>query len=180
MKQLLILLVMAAATMTSGAQIIEQTANHPTGYIDGYDGYASIANMKYITVDGVLYSAYSENSDYWTLVKYPANREATTYTVHNRCYRIARGAFEGARNLQVINIPRQVRYIGDNAFDGCSALKAINYGDDNGSYVEEISDDTQPQELARFNVAGQQCQPDEKGVQIIVYSNGTAKTVVVN
>lgn len=181
MKRLFTLLLITSCVLIANAQLLEQTTNHPTGYIDGYDGYASIANMKYITVDGVLYSAYSENSEYWTLVRYPSNRDGATYTVHNRCYRIARGAFEGARNLQVINIPRQVRYIGDNAFVGCSSLKAINYGDDNGSYIEQVTDEeSQPKELARFNVAGQPCLPTEKGVQIVVYDDGSAKSVLVN
>ena len=183
MKKILFIIMMTVAAIAATAQVpLEYSSDYATGYIDGANGTSVKFSEKYISVDGVLYSTYSENSDTWTLVRYPSSRPGTTYTVSDNCYRIARGAFQGARNLQVINIPSQVRYIGDNAFEGCTALTAINYGDNASAIeaptIENIAEERQ--EIARFNLAGQPCSPDEKGLQIIVYSDNTASTVIVN
>ena len=35
------------------------------------------------------------------------------------------------------------------------------------------------EEVARYNLSGRPCSPNEKGVQIIVYSNFTTKTVIL-
>lgn len=161
---------------------METSSDFTTGYYDGYY-YNTRTDEKYTSIDGVLYAiGYNSSNEYWVLVKYPANKPETTYTVHPKCYRIGRGAFEGAKNLKYINIPEQVRYIGDNAFDGCSSLIAINYGATNSSQIEVIEpdpDDSEAHEVARYNVAGQPCSESEKGVQIVVYSDFTAKTVIV-
>ena len=45
------------------------------------------------------------------------------------------------------------------------------------TYVND--DDTEVTEIARYNLQGIQVNENEKGVQIIVYSNYTTKTVVV-
>ena len=181
MKHLATLLIFIAFASTAWCQKLETSSDITTGYHDGL--YYNTTDQFFTSIDGVLYAVgYSENSDRWTLVKYPANRSETTYTVHSKCYRIGRGAFEGAKNLQYINIPKQVRYIGDNAFDGCTSLIAINYGENGSSHIEHIDPDpadSEAHEVARYNMAGQPCTATEKGVQIVVYSDFTAKTVVV-
>lgn len=46
--------------------------------------------------------------------------------------------------------------------------------------VPRITDDTQEAvEVARYNLQGLPVSPDEKGVQVIVYSNYTTRTVIV-
>jgi hypothetical protein len=102
------------------AQEIEKVDKFPSGYINGvYMGEA-----KYKTIDGVLYAVGYEGTKDWILVRYPAGSRNDTYTVHPYCRRIARGAFEGAAYLREIYLPETVSYIGDNAFDGCTSLKA--------------------------------------------------------
>jgi hypothetical protein len=42
------------------------------------------------------------------------------------------------------------------------------------------SSNDEAKEVARYNLSGQPCSPSEKGVQIIVYSDFTTKTVILN
>lgn len=182
MKRFLLLSLLAVVVSPlAWSQKLETSSDFTTGYHDGM--YYSADDVFYTSVDGVLYAiGYNNTSDRWTLVKYPASKTETTYTVHPKCYRIGRGAFEGARNLVTINIPGRVRYIGDNAFDGCTSLKAINYGEaasQIGQVEHDAPTDGEPQEIGRYNMAGQPVGPAEKGVQIVVYSDFTARTLLV-
>ena len=55
---------------------------------------------------------------------------------------------------------------------------ALYPGDDDA--VEHISvDDQEVHEVARYNLQGLPVDKDEKGIQIVVYSNYTTKTVIV-
>ena len=47
------------------------------------------------------------------------------------------------------------------------------------TYQRDIADDTEAYEVARYNLQGLPINKDEKGVQIVVYSNYTTKTVIV-
>ena len=47
------------------------------------------------------------------------------------------------------------------------------------TYQKDIADDTEAHEVARYNLQGLPVNKDEKGVQIVVYSNYTTKTVIV-
>lgn len=47
------------------------------------------------------------------------------------------------------------------------------------TYQRNIADDTEAYEVARFNLQGLPVNKDEKGVQIVVYSNYTTKTIIV-
>jgi hypothetical protein len=185
MKKLL-LLVLAVFTCHHTFAQLEKTSDYPTGYVTGF--YSTIAPFK--DIDGVLYSVYKYDpsgrviDDYWTLVKYPASRTAETFTVDPRCQRIAKGAFEGARFLKTIIIPNSVSYIGEDAFNGCSSLENIYYGTGH-SGVNETESDAGPgdggdvREVARYNLQGIRCAPSDKGVQIVVYSDSSTKTVIV-
>ena len=157
------------------AQNIEETEKFPSGYING-----TYMN-KYKTIDGVLYAVGYEGTKDWILVRYPAGSTATSYTVHENCRRIARGAFQGAAYLREIYIPETVSFIGDNAFDGCTGLHAIYY-DKVGNTGIRSSEANTPEgeatEVARYNLFGRPCSPNEKGVQIIVYSDFTTKTII--
>ena len=105
---------------------------------------------KFKTIDGVLYAVGYEGTKDWILVRYPAGNRNTAYTVHPNCRRIARGAFEGAACLQEIYLPETVSFIGEDAFAGC-----------------------------RYDLSGRPCRPSDKGIQVVVYSNYTTKTIIV-
>ena len=148
---LLFALMMSAAVK---AQEIEKVDKFTSGYING-----TYMN-KYKTIDGVLYAVGYEGTKDWILVRYPAGSRNTTYNVHPNCRRIARGAFEGAAYLREIYLPETVSFIGEDAFG-----------------IEGSSNDTS-EEVARYNLSGRPCSPSDKGVQIIVYSDFTTRTVI--
>ena len=176
MKKSLFLLFALIMSIALNAQEIEKIDKFASGYING-----TYMN-KYKTIDGVLYAVGYEGTKDWILVRYPAGSRNTTYTVHENCRRIARGAFEGAAYLREIYLPETVSFIGEDAFAGCTALQGIYYGESAPSAVRGIeangsSNDT-AEEVARYNLSGRPCSPNEKGVQIIVYSDFTTRTVI--
>ena len=158
------------------AQEIEKIDKFVSGYING-----TYMN-KYKTIDGVLYAVGYEGTKDWILVRYPAGSRNTTYTVHPNCRRIARGAFEGAAYLREIYIPETVSFIGEDAFAGCTSLQGIYYDEVGNAAVRNVtfSDNDKAEEVARYNLSGRPCPPTEKGVQIIVYSDYTTRTVIVD
>ena len=179
MKKTITLLLTLMMSTAIYAQEIEKVDKFPSGYINGtYMGEA-----KYKTIDGVLYCVGYEGTRDWILVRYPAGCRNITYTVHPYCRRIARGAFQGASYLREINIPSTVSFIGDDAFEGCTSLQGIYYGESAPSEVRNVEDDQSlgsddREEVARYNLSGRPCTPNEKGVQIIVYSDYTTKTII--
>ncbi len=175
MRKVLFLLMALMMTTAIKAQEIEKVDKFTSGYING--NYVN----KYKTIDGVLYAVGYEGTKDWILVRYPAGCRNTTYTVHQNCRRIARGAFEGAAYLREIYLPETVSYIGDDAFAGCTSLQGIYYGENTPSAVRSVNDDSDidADEVARYNLSGYPCSPSDKGVQIIVYSDFTTKTVIV-
>ena len=177
MRKAFFLLLALMMGMAVQAQDIEKTDKFTTGYING-----TYVN-KYKTIDGVLYAVGYEGTQDWILVRYPAGSRNTTYTVHPNCRRIARGAFEGAAYLRVIYLPESVSYIGEDAFQGCTALQGIYFGDGNSTAVKGIEAEGNPsdsaEEVGRYDLSGRPCTPSDKGVQIVVYSDFSAKTVVV-
>ena len=176
MKKLFTMLLVLVMSTTVNAQEIEKVDKYTSGYING-----TYMN-KYKTIDGVLYAVGYEGTKDWILVRYPAGSKKTTYTVHPNCRRIARGAFEGAAYLREIYLPETVSFIGEDAFVGCTSLQGIFYGESTPSAVRGIDSNTNGyedvEEVARYNLAGRSCSPNEKGVQIIVYSDFTTKTVI--
>ena len=164
-------------SLKSKAQEIETIDKFTSGYING-----TYMN-KYKTIDGVLYAVGYEGTKDWILVRYPAGSRNTIYHVHPNCRRIARGAFEGAAYLQEIYLPETVSFIGDDAFAGCISLQGIYYGDNDISTVRGVNADSRAnddeiEEVARYNLSGRPCKPYDMGVQIIVYSDFTTKTII--
>ena len=176
MKKIMTLLLALMMSVALYAQEIEKVDKFPSGYINGvYMGEA-----KYKTIDGVLYAVGYEGTKDWILVRYPAGCRNTTYTVHQNCRRIARGAFEGAAYLREIYLPETVSFIGEDAFAGCTSLQGIYYGENTPSAVRNVNDDNgiDADEVARYDLSGRPCSPSDKGIQIIVYSDFTAKTII--
>lgn len=174
MKKLFTMLLVLVMSTTVNAQEIEKIDKFTSGYING-----TYMN-KYKTIDGVLYAVGYEGTKDWILVRYPAGSRNTTYNVHPNCRRIARGAFEGAAYLREIYLPETVSFIGEDAFAGCTSLQGIYFGESSPSAVRGIEgsfNDTS-EEVARFDLSGRPCSPNDKGVQIIVYSDFTTKTII--
>ena len=174
MRKVLLLLFALVLSAAVKAQEIEKVDKFTSGYING-----TYMN-KYKTIDGVLYAVGYEGTKDWILVRYPAGSRNITYTVHPNCRRIARGAFEGAAYLREIYLPETVSFIGEDAFAGCTSLQGIYYGENTPSAVRNVNEDSDinVEEVARYNLSGQPCSPSDKGVQIIVYSDFTAKTII--
>ena len=176
MKRVLIILLAAVACMLCEAQEIEKIDKFPTGYING-----TYMN-KYKSIDGVLYAVGYESDSNWILVRYPAGCRNTTYTVHPNCRRVARGAFQGAAYLKLIYLPETVSYIGEDAFEGCSSLQGIEFGDGSPTAVKDLGvteNEDESDVVARYDLTGKPCSPNDKGVQIQVYSDYSAKAIVV-
>ena len=174
MRKVLLLLFALVLSAAVKAQEIEKVDKFTSGYING-----TYMN-KYKTIDGVLYAVGYEGTTDWILVRYPAGCRNTTYTVHQNCRRIARGAFEGAAYLREIYLPETVSFIGEDAFAGCTSLQGIYYGENTPSAVRNVNDDNgiDADEVARYDLSGRPCSPSDKGIQIIVYSDFTAKTII--
>ena len=104
--------------------------------------------------------------------------------MHPNCRRIARGAFEGAAYLREIYLPDTVSFIGEDAFAGCASLQGIYFDESSSSAVRGIDASStrseEAEEVARYNLSGHPCSPNDKGVQIIVYSDFTTRTIIVN
>ena len=178
MKKIITFLLALTMGAAIHAQEIEKIDKFPSGYING--NYVN----KYKTIDGVLYAVGYEGTKDWILVRYPAGSRATTYNVHPNCRRIARGAFEGAAYLREIYLPETVSFIGEDAFAGCTSLQGIYFDESSPSAVRGIEVDGthtgEAEEVARYNLSGHPCNPNDKGVQIIVYTDYTTKTIIVN
>ena len=174
MRKVLLLLFALVLSAAVKAQEIEKVDKFTSGYING-----TYMN-KYKTIDGVLYAVGYEGTKDWILVRYPAGCRNITYTVHPNCRRIARGAFEGAAYLREIYLPETVSFIGEDAFAGCTSLQGIYYGENTPSAVRNVNDDNgiDADEVARYDLSGRPCSPSDKGIQIIVYSDFTAKTII--
>ena len=78
------------------------------------------ANTKYTSENGVLF-----NKDKTTIVRYPANKTETTYTIPNSVTSIGYAAFYKCSSLTSVTIPNSATSIGSSAFEGCSGLTSI-------------------------------------------------------
>lgn len=75
-------------------------------------------NQTYRSVDGVLFSGD-------ILLRYPAGKAGSSYTVPNGTARIALSAFEGNENITSVSVPASVSRIDAFTFNGCTKLKNI-------------------------------------------------------
>lgn len=73
------------------------------------------SNRKYSVKDGVLF-----NKSYTKLIKYPAGKKATKYTVPTKVTVIGTNAFNSAYKLRKISLPKKLKTIGDEVFRGTS------------------------------------------------------------
>ena len=80
-------------------------------------------NNYYSGNNGVLF-----NKKKTELIKYPARKSQTSYTIPNSVTRIGDSAFEDCTGLTSITIPNSVTSIGDWAFHHCTGLTSITIG----------------------------------------------------
>ena len=80
----------------------------------------SIDNKNYSSEDGVLF-----DKEKTMLIKYPAGKVATEYTIPEGVTSIGEWTFRGCTSLSSITIPDSVTSIGMNAFSGCTSLSSI-------------------------------------------------------
>jgi hypothetical protein len=89
-----------------------------------------------------------------------------------------------SRALREIYLPETVSFIGEDAFAGCASLQGIYFDESSPSAVRGIDASStrseEAEEVARYNLSGHPCSPNDKGVQIIVYSDFTTRTIIVN
>lgn len=80
-----------------------------------------------VSVDGVLYS-YDDYLETYTLIRYPAAKEGTEYTIIDNTETIGEYAFTGCNLLSRINIANSVQNIVYNAFGFCDILSTLQWG----------------------------------------------------
>ena len=172
-------LIVISLFIVLGTTVYAQKGITDRGYIYEYSSH-----YNFYCEDGVLFSKYTGTSSIGegsTLVKYPQSKQSTSYTIPNWVVIIAKGAFQGNKYIKTLRIPSTVEYIGDNAFDGCEQLTAIEMYQSTSSVRAVETDDSpsEAREVGRYNIQGVKVQEDEEGkVQIILYSDGTAKKVM--
>ena len=107
------------------------------GVFDGCTGLISInvasGNNYYSDNNGVLF-----NKEKTELIKYPAGKSQTSYTIPNSVTSIGKRAFYKCTGLTSITIPNSVTSIREGVFDGCTGLISINVASGN-NYIPTIT-----------------------------------------
>lgn len=85
--------------------------------------YVSDTNPHYTSVDGVLF-----DKGVTKVAFYPIER-AGDYALPETVVEIGAGAFQGRTGLTAITIGKNVKSIGDSAFDGCDKLATVTFTD---------------------------------------------------
>ncbi|MBO5631625.1 MAG: leucine-rich repeat protein [Aeriscardovia sp.] len=167
---LLLYFLLSIASISSAQDMIETNSNLTTGYVKATIPY------RICTIDGVLFACYS-NGDPYVLIRYPIGDSRQQYTIPNTVNRIARGAFQGCKNLQILIIPQTVYYIGDNAFEDSSISSFKVEGADETSAHAPAK--TSTREIARYNLAGRQITSPTPGVNIVHMSDNSYSKVYI-
>lgn len=111
--------------MKSGTYTIPKTVTSIGDYAFEGGNLDAIAvetgSNNYIVEDGILY-----NSSKTELLKYPAAKSVTSFSVPSSVKDIKPYAFADSDNLQVIVLPDSVTTIGEYAFYSCSNLEKVN------------------------------------------------------
>ncbi|MBR4656144.1 MAG: leucine-rich repeat domain-containing protein, partial [Oscillospiraceae bacterium] len=108
-----------------------RTVSLPASLLSLGDPFASCSGLTQITVDaanpnykdmdGVLYTR-----DGTTLLRYPAAKEGTAYSVPAGVVTVGSSAFMNSTGLQEVVLPEGVKTIGIQAFYGCTGLSRLS------------------------------------------------------
>lgn len=113
MRQLLLTIILIVFCQSAVAQtaqtVIEQADKYPTDHV--FINY----QMELMTVDGVLYARYKFEEQPSMLVRYPAGRSESSFSIPDGVTRICAGAFDGV-TLETLFVPQSVIYISFDAF----------------------------------------------------------------
>lgn len=183
--------------------IREMAGRDYSGYFT--DGKLSVLDLsEAMIVEGGLlyysdYSCYTTNNEIGKFV-FKGCSGLTSLTLPSNITEIGEWAFSGCSGLASIYVyAEKVPKIGEDVFKGCDATKCILYVpkgtyDDyfisNFGYFENIEEfevtgigkpttSTDAKELSRYSVNGQRLVGPTKGLNIVKYSDGSVKKVVV-
>ena len=177
MKKLLSSLFLMLLVTSAFAQGIE--LGNTTGYIDCSNGITTYRTARDNDDSSpYIYATYALDSSGKpeTLIGLYATNGFNAnigYQVVEGTKRIAKGSIPSSCTL--VNLPTSIRYIPDGEF----SEKTISmYGSSTSAKAIELTPDEAAEEIARYNIQGQQIGNEEKGVQIIHYSDGTSKKVL--
>ena len=153
----------------------------------GYLRKSGLSGSLFHCEDGVLFLTYDNSYKLGkekrgeTLVKFPQNKQTSSYTIPDGVTNIAKGAFQGNKNIRAIRIPSSVYYIGEDAFADCDQLQSIEMYESTSSVraIENDESHSNAREVGRYNIQGMKIEEGEDGqVQIILYSDGTTEKII--
>ena len=108
---------------------IPPTMEEGEGDVDsGLGWFINCTNLQTITVDPGNQTYRSEDGVLFSgdiLLRYPAGKTGSSYTIPNGTARIALSAFEGNENITSVSVPASVSRIDAFAFNGCTKLQNI-------------------------------------------------------
>lgn len=136
-------------------------------------GVSAYAQKKYLVVSGTAQTNMTENHFYLS-GDIPSGYTKMFYTIKNIGELLNDLVEEGFVVEHFSSAPT-----GSTSTSIVNVLlsRSSNYEDDAISIVH--NDDSEAYEVARYNLQGMQVNENTKGIQIIVYSNYTTKTVIV-
>lgn len=112
---------LSTVRVSASVEYIDSAAFHDCSNLESIK--VSKNNKNYSASKGVLF-----NKDKTTIVKYPQNKTATSYTVPDTVKSIGSEAFSGNKNIETITIPDSVTSLGSYIFDGCTNLEKVKIG----------------------------------------------------
>ncbi|MBD5131604.1 MAG: leucine-rich repeat protein [Clostridiales bacterium] len=107
---------------------LPETLNKVTeGAFNGADNITAItvddANKSFLDDNGVLY--IKNDSNFYTLVAYPAGKTATEYSVLDRTIKLGAYSFGGNKSIRKLTLPVYLEVIGVSAMKGMDSLTEI-------------------------------------------------------
>ncbi len=129
--------------LPSSLSKIEENALADAKYINEFE-LQSTENHFYIE-DGILYDYHMTK-----LIKYPLGKGGSNFTVPDTVKEIENGAFKNSDISGIVNLPSELKTIGDFAFEGCSNITAFNINGTNLSVENGILYNSDKTELIQF------------------------------
>lgn len=181
MRKLFASIVLICLCANASAQRVETTEGYGTGYLET-SSYTIVNTIK--TIDGVLFMLYDNAPS--VLLRYPPESMRTEYEVPSTVRRIANNAFQGTKHLKTLKLHNTCTFasfvklvIGETAFND-SSIEEFEVIENSTSAHKEVPQDMtggEGAESGRYNISGQKVERAERGVQVVTYTNGTAKKV---